>query len=103
MLAVNMFVACYAAEMAPPAALARLFVLMHGLEAPAIRDVQDRVGRNQVLSYYAMHPGASLRAASRDTKIPMTTIRNWRADPDFQAMLRGLQEAQRRRAFEAIW
>ena len=102
-LAVNMFMACYAVEMAPPAALTRLFVLMHGLEAPAVSDVHNRVGRNQVLSYYAKHPGASLRAASRATKIPMTTIRNWRADPEFQAMLRGLQEAQRRGAFAAIW
>jgi hypothetical protein len=102
-LAVNMLMACFAADMAPPAALARLLVLMHGLEAPAVQGVQDRVGRNRVLSYYAQHPKASLRAASRDTKIPMTTIRNWRADPDFQATLRGLQEAQRRGAFEAIW
>ena len=102
-LAVNMFMACFAAEMAPPAALARLFVLMHGLEAPGLRDVHDRVLRNQVLGYYAQHPDASLRAASRATKIPMTTIRNWRADRDFQDTLRGLQEAHRRGAFQAIW
>jgi hypothetical protein len=69
------------------AALARLFVLLHGLEAPAIRGVQDRVVRNQVLSYYAQHPNASLRSASRHTKTSVTTIR----DPDFQATLQGLQ------------
>jgi hypothetical protein len=33
----------------------------------------------------------------------MTTIRNWLSEPDFQASLRGLQEAHRRGAFKAIW
>jgi transcriptional regulator with XRE-family HTH domain len=102
-LAVNMLMVCFAADMAPPAALARLFVLLHGLEDPAIRDVQDPVVRNQVLSYYAQHPDASLRSASRQTKTPVSTIRNWLSDPEFQAMLRGLQEAHRRGAFQAIW
>ena len=102
-LAVNMLMVCHAAGFAPPAELARLFVLLHGLEARPGNGVQDRVSRNRVLTYYMLHPEASLREASRTTKVPVTTIRHWRTDPEFQETLAGMQEAHRRWGFQSIW
>ena len=72
----------------------------------ATKDYRDNAPdetRSPVLTYYMLHPEASLREASRTTKVPVTTIRHWRTDPEFQETLAGMQEAHRRWGFQSIW
>jgi transcriptional regulator with XRE-family HTH domain len=102
-LAVNMLMVCFAARFTLPAELARLFVLLHGLEEPPGPGPYARVRKNQVLTYYTLNPEASLRAASRATKVPVTTIRHWQADPEFRATLAGMQAAHSLGCFTSIW